>query len=288
VLFTLFLVLSAFAFYHPLKYLFVWSFHDRLYSHIPLIPLLSGYFFYSKRKAIFSHVEYSLGPGVTLIGIGSILSVVGFTHALNLSQNDSLSLLTFSAVLVWAGAFVLFYGLQTSKKAIFPLLLLFLMTPVPTFLTDAIVGFLRISSVETVYGLLYLLDFPVLHEGYVLHFPKLSIRITEECSGFGSFMAVAITSIIAGHLFLRKKWTKLLLVVAVVPITVLKNALRIVAISLIAVYMGEEVFLSVFHKLVGFSVFAFLILFALIVLLRRLESRALQDGEKRNSHSVTD
>lgn len=276
--FALFLLSSAPIFYPPIKQLVDLSFHDGLYSHILLIPLLSGCFLYWKRKAVFSRVEYSPGPGAALIGIGAMLSVAGFMRVISLGRNDHLSLLTFSALLVWIGTFTLFYGFRTLMRAAFPVLFLFLMVPLPGFLTEAIVGVLRKASVESVYGLFYLVGFPASRDGYVLHFPQMSIKITEECSGIRSFVAVAITSIIAGNLILRRGWTRLLVVIAVVPIAILKNALRIVVISFIAVYMGEGGFLAAFHRLVGFTIFALLLLGLLIAILKRLEAR-LYHGE---------
>ena len=274
--FALCLLLSAPIFYSPIEQLVDLSFHNGLYSHILLMPVLGGYFLYSKRKSIFSHSEYSLGPGVALIGIGAMLSA-GCMRVFSLGRNDHLSLLTFSALLVWVGIFTVFYGFRTLGRAAFPVLFLFLMIPLPGFLTEALVGVLRKASVESVCGLFYVVGFPASRDGYVFHFPQLSIQVTEECSGIRSFVAVAITSIVAGNLILRKGWTRLLVVIAVVPIAILKNALRIVVISFIAVYMGEGAFLSAFHGLVGFTIFAFFLLGLLIALLKRLEARLPHD-----------
>ena len=85
---------SLVVFYGPLRQLFGLSLHNELYSHIPLIPLVSGFFLYWDRKSIFSHVEYSVGAGAAVIAIGAMLATVGFIRVTTLSQNDYLSLVT--------------------------------------------------------------------------------------------------------------------------------------------------------------------------------------------------
>ena len=246
------------------------------------MPLLAGYFFYSKRRTIFTHVEYSLGAGATLIGVGVILAIVSSMLAIRFDENDRLSLQTFSTLLVLTGAFVWFYGLQALKKAAFPTLMLLLMIPIPTFLAQGIMELLRRLSAEVVYGVLSLLGLPVSRDGYVFHFPQLSIRITEQCSGIRSFLAVTLTSLIAGNLFLRRGWARVLLVIAVIPITILKNAFRIVVISIIAVYASEKVFQSAFHRLVGLNILSLVLLWVAITLLRRLETKTHHDGGARS------
>jgi len=188
------------------------------------------------------------------MGIGSLLSVLGFARVFNMSRSDRLSLLIFSAMLVWMGAFTWCYGFGTFKRAVFPFGLLLFMIPLPSPLTQSTVAMLQRVSVETVYRALQLLWLPVMRDDYVFQFPQMSIRIAEECADFHSLMALIITGMIGARLFLRKGWTRVMTMIAIVPITMVKNAPRIiVVISLIVAYLGENTLVSAFHRLVGFS-----------------------------------
>ncbi len=267
-------LLSLVIYYPPFKELMVTSFHDELYSYIPLMPILVGSFLYWKRGSIFSHVECSSRVGLICMGIGIILSIPGFARVLKINQNDALSLSILSAVLVWTGVFIWCYGFSTFKKAAFPFLLLLFIIPLPSSLTHVVVTLLQRCSVETVYWVLWVLRLPVIRDGYTFHFPKMSIKIAEQCAGIHSLLALLITSMIGAKLFLRKGWTRIIAVMAIMPITIVKNTLRIVVISLIVVYLGENAFVSAFHRLVGFSTFALLLLWPVIASLRRLETRA--------------
>jgi exosortase len=94
---------------------------------------------------------------------------------------------------------------------------------------------------------------PFLKEGPVFHLPGMSIEVAKECSGIRSSLALFITAILAGHLFLKTDWKKFILVLSVFPITVLKNGIRIATLSSLAVYVDQRFIIDSFlHRAGGF------------------------------------
>src|SRR3989454_7909295 len=244
------------------------------YSHIVLIPFISLYLLYINRRAIFATVEYTPWPGVFLVTIGVAWSWL--TSALAPDKQAYLSPAMLSMVTACWGAFLLCYGIQAFRKASFGLLLLLFMAPLPSFLLQAIIGFLQRASTEAT-GLLFgLLDVPVFRQGFVFVLPGITIEVTEACSGIRSGLALLITSLVAGHLFLGSTWTKLTLVLAIVPLTIVKNAVRIVVLSLLASYVHPSFITdSVLHRNGGIPLFFVSLgaLVAIVWLLRRFEAR---------------
>src|SRR2546427_2103383 len=244
------------------------------YSHIVLIPFISLYLLYLNRRAIFATVEYTPWPGAFLIAIGVAGSWL--TSALASDKQVYLSPAMLSMVTACLGAFLLCYGIQAFRKASFELLLLLFMAPLPSFLLQAIIGFLQRASTEAT-GLLFgLLDVPVFRQGFVFVLPGLTIEVTEACSGIRSGLALLITSLVAGHLFLGSTWTKLALVLAVLPLTIVKNAVRIVVLSLLASYVNPSFVMdSALHRNGGIPRFFVSLgaLVAIVWLLRRFEAR---------------
>ena len=59
---------------------------------------------------------------------------------------------------------------------------------------------------------------PVFRTGLLLALPGLTIEIAPECSGIRPSLALLITSLLAGHLFLRAPWAKAALVLATFPL----------------------------------------------------------------------
>ena len=81
----------------------------------------------------------------------------------------------------------------------------------------------------------------------------MSIQVAKECSGIRSSLGLFITGILAGHLFLRTGWKKFILILFIYPITVLKNGIRIVTLSSLAVYVDERFITQSFlHRSGGF------------------------------------
>ena len=249
-------VVAIFMFYVPLRDLTKFSFHSQFYSHITLIPLVSIYFILLGRKAIFSKLQYSYNTGIPLIIIGVILYFVGRSLAVQLNQNDYSSIITFSAIVFLIGAFLLCYGTQAFKAASFPLLFLVFMIPIPTLMMDKTIHLLLLGSTASTDLLFKLTGTAYIREGFTFHLPGISIEIAKVCSGIRSSLALFITMVIAGHLFLRTGWRKVVLLLAIFPITMFKNGIRIVTITLLATYVDEKFLTNSFlHHSGGFLFF---------------------------------
>ena len=239
------------------------------------MPVLSGFFFYFRRKSIFSASGSSFWGGSALIVLGAILHMVLSRAVANLSQNDRLSLAMFSALVILMGILALFYGFGTLKRVALPFLLLFFMVPLPDALVGCIVGLLQKGSAEMVGLFLNVLGIPVLREGYIFHLSRLSIVVAEQCSGIRSTIALVITTIMAANLFVAKGWIRWLVVMSVIPLALVKNAVRILTISLAANYYDARFLESSLHRKGGivFFIFALCLLWGLIVGLRKADKR---------------
>jgi exosortase len=272
-LFLFFMGLSILIFYSPMRLLVESSLENALYSHIVLIPLVSIYLIFTRRREIFEENNISVIPGIILICSGAVLYFVGRRFTTELVQNDFLSVMTFAAVLCWIGGFILFYGLESSRIAIFPLLFLLFMVPVPEFLMDKVIVLLQICSTEVSYGIFKLTGVPIFREGFTFHLPGLSVEVAKQCGGIRSSLVLFIVSILAGHMFLATRKRKFILSLWVLPITVIKNAIRIVTLSLLAVYVDPRILDSTLHRRGGipFFIVALSLLGIVLWILRRSE-----------------
>ncbi len=249
--------IAAFAMvFGPMKNLLASSSKGEYYSHIVLIPLVSAYLIYDKRKTIFSNADSLCPLGGAVSGIGAALYVFGVGRLGALNQNDYVSLLTLSSIVFWTGGFLLLSGRKAFQKASFPILLLIFMVPVPSLLMDKIIYGLQIGSTEVSEILFIVTGIPFQREGFVFHLPGVSVEIAEQCSGIRSSLALLITSVLAGHFFLGRFWKKLTLALLVFPVTIVKNAVRIITLSLLGAYVDERWLTGSFlHQSGGFVFF---------------------------------
>ena len=102
------------------------------------------------------------------------------------------------------------------------------------------------------------------------------MEVAKECSGIRSSLALFITSILAGQLFLKTWQGRVILSLCVFPITIFKNSLRIATITLLASYV-DPVFVEShwIHRAGGkpFFIIALLFLLPIMLLLKRSEKK---------------
>ena len=140
-------------------------------------------------------------------------------------------------------------------------------------LLDAAVGVLKTGSTEVVSTLFTLTGTPFFRDGFVFTLPQFAIEVADECSGIRSSIALVLTSLLAGHTFLQSGWTRALLVVAVLPVTILKNGIRIVGLSLLSIHVDPSFLKGQMHREGGvvFFLLALAMLAPVFALLRRSE-----------------
>jgi len=76
ILFLLLSIVAGGMVYTPLRDLLANPVRSEYYSHILLIPLVSGFFLYMGRKGIFSNLKYSYSTGIPLLIIGVLFYVL--------------------------------------------------------------------------------------------------------------------------------------------------------------------------------------------------------------------
>jgi exosortase len=116
---------------------------------------------------------------------------------------------------------------------------------------------------------------PVFRDGFLFTLPGLTVEVAEQCSGIRSGISLFLVGILAGHIFLKSGWRKLALAAAVVPITIAKNGLRIVTISLLGAYVDRQVLSGPLHQAGGIPFFGVALVLLAVVLW------ALRRGERK-------
>jgi exosortase/archaeosortase family protein len=103
----------------------------------------------------------------------------------------------------------------------------------------------------------------------------VSVEVAKQCGGIRSSLVLFIVSILAGHLFLTTMKRRFILSLWVLPITIVKNAIRIVTLTLFAVYVDPRILDSMLHRRGGipFFIVALSLLGIVLWFLIRSESR---------------
>ena len=271
--FVAFVLISGLAFYKSMSALVQYSLHDDSSSHIILIPLITLFLLYSERQSVFATTRTSTGSGIGLAAAGVTLHLLTNRSFFPQVGNWSLTLQTFSVILVWLGGFLICYGSAALRAGAFPLLFLLLIVPIPDAVLDRIIYALQEGSTEIAYLIFQAVGIPVLRQGFLLSVPGVTIEVAKECSSIRSSMALFITCLLAAHLFLRTRWKMLLLVLLSFPLSLIKNGIRIATLTLLSIYVDPGFLTGRLHHEGGFVFFlvAMLILWPVIVWLKKSE-----------------
>jgi len=267
--FTLLLAVSLLLFQGTIRAMLDLGLQSERYTHILLIPFISLCLLYWERQAIFLKTHYCPRAGIPLIALGVIL------YYSSTAITPSLPLPTFAIALTWTAAFLFCFGTQSVLAAKFPLCFLLLVIPVPTSFMDKASAALQYGSAEVTAVLFDLTGIPVFRQEFTFTLPGVIIEIAEECSGIRSSIALVITSLLASHIFLRSGWKKAALILATIPITIFKNAVRIVALAGLGVYVDQDFLHGDLHHRGGalFSLVALAIFLPLLGILYKSEVR---------------
>ena len=221
---------------------------DPNYSHGFLVPLVSGYLVWQRRAdlASLSPKGSALGLPVLLAGIGALL--LGDVASENFLARSSL-------IVVLAGLVLSHLGRETFRVLALPLLFLFFMVPLPATLFYAVAFPLQGLAARNAAWTLDLLGVPVLIDGNVIHLSQISLGVTEACSGIRSLISLLTVAVAWAVLTRPGRWRTAVLLAAVIPITVLANAARVVITGLIGQRFGVEYAEGFFHTFSGWVLF---------------------------------
>ena len=236
------------------------------FSHGFLIPIVSFYFVYERRKQFSVLSPSSNWAGLGLIIFGILLLLLG-----NLATEYFT--MRFSMLVVFGGVILFLLGNDFFKTLLFPIIFLIFMIPIPSILMDRITFPMQLFASKVAANTLYLIGIPVLREGNVMLLSNTSLEVAEACSGIRSLISLLALSIVFAYLSQKETWKRILLVLSTFPIGIIANAARVSGTGILAHHYGDSVAQGFFHGFSGWILFvvAFVCLFLLGALLARMK-----------------
>jgi exosortase C (VPDSG-CTERM-specific) len=271
----------ALSFALPLIALARFALHSDLYSHILLIPFVSVYLAGLKKKDLSPCSEPDRKLAALPVAAGLLL-LTGYGFALRsglkLAPVDSLAWTSASFLVLFIGACFFCLGKRTLRCLAFPLAFLILAVPFPVSIKDAIETFLQHGSADAAELLFGLAGTPLLRHGVDFQLPGFRLEVAPECSGIRSTLVLVISSLVAGQLFLRSPWKRLLFAVIVIPLGIFRNALRIVTLGELCIHVDPGFIDSSLHRRGGpvFFVLSLIPFLLLLYYLRKTDVHTLK------------
>jgi exosortase len=247
-----------------LKGLILQWWNDANYSHGFFVPLFSGYILWQKRERwMTARVKPSNFGFVVMLGAVGLLISGSLAAELFTSR--------FSLLVLLAGMILFLAGWDVLRAVSFPLGFLILMIPIPVIIFNQITFPLQLLASRLATLFLELIGVPVLREGNVLILSNYSLEVVEACSGIRSLMNLMVLAIVYGYLAEPRRWVRYVLVVAMVPIAIATNAIRITSAGVLAHRFGPGAAEGFLHEFSGLVIFvaAVVLMFVSHWILRR-------------------
>ncbi len=232
-------------------------------DHGIFMPFIVGYLVWSTLRRDSDRSPDASRLGLLLLGAGLALAVVDAV-----AQTRYLGM---AGLLMSLPAFSLItLGRSRTRRLAVPWVLSLLMTPVPFTLSTHL--YLRYATARAVEPALRLLGVPVYREDTVIHLSSGPFVVADACSGFSTlYAALAIAAVL---FFLTRGAGRRLLVLLAAPILALAaNSIRVLALILIAHFIGHWTLETPIHEATGVAAFA-VVLVGLLALAREPSSEA--------------
>src|SRR5437870_3781620 len=259
--------------WHPLARTFSLALHNDEYTHLFLIlPLSAGLILldWRSQKPV---VQPNFRIASALL-FGAVL-VAGLAKWRLVGEPDDvqLSLSMLVLVLWWIASFVACFGTRASRMLLFPLVFLLWMVPIPSFAVNKVVEFLQTESAVGARLMFSLIGVPVSQQGVVLFIPGVNIEVARECSSIRSSVMLLVASMVLAQVSLRSSRSKAAVIAATVPLSIAKNALRIVTLSMLGTCVDPGFLTGRLHHQGGivFFMISLAVLVLLFWILRRIE-----------------
>jgi exosortase C (VPDSG-CTERM-specific) len=273
--FFLAIAVLALLFSAPLYHLLRLVATNDLYTDVPLIPFLSLYLVWLRRKRMPASFEPAFKTATLFVAAGLVTLAAFWLFARDAAPpiEDYLAWNISALLFLFTGVCCVFPGGAFVRAFAVPMAILAFTIPIPTGLLQGIDTFLQHGSAMCAGLFFNIAGDSVIRQGLQLHLSDIVLQVAPECSGLHSTIVLTIVSIAGGWLFLRSPWKRAVLILGVIPLALIRNGFRIFVIGRLCMAYGPQMIDSPIHHHGGplFFVLSLIPFFLLLFVLRKTE-----------------
>lgn len=242
-------------------------------SHGPLVLGIIFYLFWNKFDAFSINEQYQHPK------IGYLLLIIGlFIYIIGRSQ-EILFLYVGSQIFILIGLILILFGGKTLKALWFPLFFIFFMIPFPAFVINALTMPMKVAVSIVTEQVLYLFNYPIAREGVMLHIGQYKLLVADACAGMQTLLTLEAIGLLYLNLVRSESILRnIVLGILIIPISFIANVLRVITLTLITYYFGNEAGQGFIHGFAGMFLFtiALLLIFSIDNLIQFFINRKIK------------
>jgi exosortase len=227
-----------------------WTVADTYYSHGFLIPLISAFIVWLKRKELVKLKTQPIHLGWLFFGTGIAIHTLSALLQVYFTSG-------FSLILVIFGLVLLFLGKEFLRKLLFPILFLVFMIPLPMVAIANLSFRLKLFASQIATFIVNRLGVQAVREGSVIKTLHSYLVVEDPCSGIRSLIALIALGTLMAYFSRLSRNKKIILFLSSIPIAIFTNVIRIVVLTLVSEVYGSKVATGRFHDVMGILVFVF-------------------------------
>lgn len=227
-------------------------------AHGPIVLLVIAYLFWQKR-ASFIHFDISHAKpvlGWISLTFGLLCYVIG-------RSQDVMMLDIGSQIPVLAGLLLLTSGMPALRAAWFPLFFIIFMLPLPL---DSITMPMKMAVSYVTEHVLFWFDYPIARSGVILYIGQYQLLVADACAGMHTLISLEALGLLYLNLVKHDSLMRnVTLAILIIPISFTANVVRVIALTLITYYFGDEVGQGFVHGFAGMFLFVIALIFIMSV-----------------------
>ncbi|MCD6290338.1 MAG: exosortase/archaeosortase family protein [Anaerolineae bacterium] len=229
---------------------------NNYYSHGVLVPLIAAFF------------AWRLWPGIhpRPDDVGVVVLVASVALYLVALFYRAYFVASFGLILLLVGLAWFLLGRQALRQLAFPLGFLVFMVPLP-FVERATYPLARFTG-QCAGHLIRLFGVNVAVNGFQVSLPNVDLVVGAQCSGMRSIIALFTLAAILIYVLRGPRWGKAIIGLAVIPVAMLGNILRVASLLVVALAWGAEAGFRFYHDYSG--ILFFLTAFGALLLVGRV------------------
>jgi exosortase len=231
---------------------------DDNYAHGILVPPFVAWLVWRRRTDLR---QLDLRPslaGVVVVGLGLLVYLVGQTAF-------EFFLTRISLLIVVSGAVVALFGWRHLRPLLFPLLLVALAIPLPALLFNEIAVPMQLLASQFGVATLEATGIPAVREGNIILLERATLEVAEACSGIRSLISLGSVALAIGYLGHQSLPVRFLVAIAVFPVVIVANGLRVAGAGAIAHAWGTDAAAGFVHSVSGWVFFGLAIVMLAVV-----------------------
>lgn len=223
-----------------------WTRPETYYSHAFLVPIISAFIIWIKRKDLAETAVKPSWTGFLIVVPSLLVFMIGVWSGATAFQSMVFPLIVFGSV-------VAIFGREIARKLRFPIGYLYFMCVMPGFLITAVSFRIQVLSTIGAAAIMKLIGLNVVRSGVNIIVPNMvdPVQVGQPCSGFRLLISLLALCILMIYLVEGPRWGKAVLLIITIPLSVVLNSIRVAMIALVGNYMGVNAMHS-FHDWSGY------------------------------------